>query len=399
MAERERDNLSREELERARSAPRRRGLLRRVLLLLLVLVAVLGAVAFAAFRDLNGVDSLRRLLNYNKVSADAEGKAELYHFDSDRTNRFAMLGDSLLVVSTTRVALTDDEGAELFSQSVSLANPAIASGAQTAAVYDIGGDTLLLLGRRGLVRDMSGESGSGILSASLNASDYLAVTTKKSGYKSAVTVYDASGEPVFTFNSSDRYVSDAIVLNDCRHLAAVTLGEADGAFASVLTLYALDSETPVASTTLTGSLALSLGNLSGTLAALQDDRLTTFRADGTLSGSYRYEYPHLRDGDFGGADYAAVLLSRYRSGSAYRLVTVGGSGEILGTLDARREVLDISAAGKYVAVLYGDSLTIYTSDLAEYAALSGTDYAKRVVMRSDGTALLIGAASAWLFIP
>ena len=76
-----------------------------------------------------------------------------------------------------------------------------------------------------------------------------------------------------------------------------------------------------------------------------------------------------------------------------------GDGQRLGLLDERREIVDISAAGKFVAVLCADSLTIYTEELKEYATLSGTDYAKRVIMRPDGTALLVGASRSRLFVP
>ena len=403
MSEQDRDKEIREELERAKreqNAPRRKkGGLRRALGLLLVLVVVLGAVAFAAYRDIGSVDSLRRLLSYNKVQQDADGKAELFRYDSDRTAQYAMLGDDLLIVSTTRILLLGSDDTEIFSRPVNLTNPAVSVGAQTAAVYDVGGSLLYLLGARGLVRDMSGESGNGILSAALNASDYLAVTTLKSGYRAAVKVYNAAGETVFELNSSERYVSDACVLSDNRHLAAVTLGEADGVFASRLTIYAFDSEKPVSEATLGGSMVLLLDDLGGTLAALEDDRLTLFDADGALSGSCRYDYPYLRGQSTDGAGFAVLLLSRYRSGSALRVVSVGAEGNILGTLDARREILDVSAAGRYVAVLYSDSLAIYTAELEEYASLADTDYAREVVMRADGTALLIGASRAWLYIP
>ena len=132
---------------------------------------------------------------------------------------------------------------------------------------------------------------------------------------------------------------------------------------------------------------------------LEDDRLTVFSADGSLSGSCRYEYPYLRGRALSNANFAVLALSRYRSGSAMRIVTVDTDGQILGRADERREILDVSAAGRYVAVLYSDSLTLYTSDMTTYATLDGTDFARQVIMREDGTAMLIGASRAWLFIP
>ena len=63
------------------------------------------------------------------------------------------------------------------------------------------------------------------------------------------------------------------------------------------------------------------------------------------------------------------------------------------------EVLDISAAGRYLAVLYGDSLVIYNPQLQVYASLQGTDFASGVLMREDGSALLLSAGNAEIFLP
>lgn len=391
----------RAEIKRSKKLPKRqkksgRG---RMLPLLLVMLIVLGAVGYAAYRNLDSMDSLRRRLSYNKVEQDADGKAELFRYSSDRSADYTMLGDDLLIVSTTRVQLLDSMGQELWTRTVGFDNPAVARGGKTAAVYDVGGKTLFLLDERGLLRDMSGESGNGVIAASLNASGYLALTTLKSGYRAAVTVYDPSGTAVFTFNSSERYVTDARVLDDNRHLAAVTPGESDGVYASTLTFYALDSEQKLDEATFSGSMILALGGVGGKLAALEDDRLTLFGPDGSLAGSCRFDYPYLRAASMDGDGYAVLLLSRYRSGSALRLMTADAEGNVLGTLDEQREIVDISAAGAYVAVLYTDSLTIYNRDLSVCAALNGTDFAKLTIMRPDGTALLVGASRAWLFIP
>lgn len=399
MKDSERDNQIREELRRAQAAPRRRGRMSRLLRTGLVVLVVLGVVAAAAWKNLSGTDSVRRLFSYNQLTQDAQGRVELCTFSNDRSNVFAMLGDRLLLASTTGVTLLGSDGSVLSSESVKLTNPAIAVGGQTAAVYDIGGQTLLIYSGSGLVRDMSASCSGGILSVSVNPSDYLTLNTDKSGYRSAVTVYDAEGTAVFAVNSSERYVTDACVLRDCKHLAAVTLGEADGVFAGTVGIYTLGSERAAAENTLTGSLVLSLDSVAGRLACLTESGLTFLSSDGSLVGSYRFAYPYLRASSMDGDGFAALLLGRYRSGSAVRLVTVSSEGEELATLDSRSEVLSLSAAGDYVAVLYSDSLVIYTSALTEYARLDGTEYARKVIMRADGTAVLIGSSTAWLYIP
>ena len=374
---------TREELRRSQAAPRRSGGgLKRTLMVILALVVVLAVVVAAAWKDLSSLDSVRRLFSYNKVTQDEQGKVEMYSFSNDRSNTFALLGDHLIVASTTGVSIYSSSGSVVDSMSVKLTNPAIAVGGQT-----------------GLVRDMSGECSGNILSVSVNSSDYLALNAEKSGYKSAVTVYDASGEKTFAFNSSEHYVIDAVVMRDCKRMAAVTLGESDGTFADTVSIYSLGSDKADSVNTLTGSLLLSLDSVAGTLSCLTDESLTLFSSDGTLSGSYRYEYPYLRGSSMDGDNYAALLLSRYRSGSTTKLVTVSSDGTEMASLDSSQEVLSMSAAGKYIAVLYSDSLVLYTPQLQEYARLDATEYARSVIMREDGTAVLIGSSSAWLYIP
>ena len=61
-----------------------------------------------------------------------------------------------------------------------------------------------------------------------------------------------------------------------------------------------------------------------------------------------------------------------------------------------RSLNDLSG---YLAVLYTDSVVIYTEALEVYAQLEGTGSARSVVMRQDGSALLLAADSAHLFLP
>ena len=385
--------------EQPQATPKRHGSFGRVLKLLVVLAAVLGIVLLASYWDLNSFDSVRRLFTYSKTEQTGESKTNYYSYTADRGNLYEMLGERLIVVSPTRIAVLSNDGTEVWSQSVKFTNPALVRGGKTAAAYDVGGDGLYILGEKGLVRDMSGEAGGKLISVSLNTSDYMAVVSEKSGYKASAAVYNTAGEPAFTFNSSGRYITCAAVEKDCRHLSVVTVGEANGTFESAICRYELTGEQQISSCSVDNALLYDIGSIGGTVVAAAEDRFVSLSEDGSLGGAYYYVYPHLRGYSFGGTDFAAVALSRYRSGSAGKLVTLGADGNQLASVDLRKEVLDVSANGKYLAVLFDDSLTVYTSDLQEYATLDDSGYAKNVLMRTDGTALLIGASEAKLFIP
>ena len=131
MTDRREEENIREEIRRSQAAPRRG---KRVLTVILTLVVVLGVVVAAAWKDLSSLDSVRRLFSYNKVQQDEQGKAELYSFSNDRSNVFALLGDHLIVASTTNVSVLASDGSVVCSENVKLTTPAIAVGGQTVDI-------------------------------------------------------------------------------------------------------------------------------------------------------------------------------------------------------------------------------------------------------------------------
>ena len=88
-------------------APRKRGRLRRFGLFFLILAAVLAVVIVAAYRDGTGFDALQRLFSYGGGSEVTEETG--YRYDASDSNRFAVLGDSLVVLSDTRLQVLGRE--------------------------------------------------------------------------------------------------------------------------------------------------------------------------------------------------------------------------------------------------------------------------------------------------
>lgn len=100
-----------------------------------------------------------------------------------------------------------------------------------------------------------------------------------------------------------------------------------------------------------------------------------------------------------GEEFTALLLNRYQAGNVGRLVTVDAEGAELGSLELHEEVRSLSAAGRYLAVLYTDRLVVYNENLQVYASLRGISGISSALMRPDGSALLISSESASQFLP
>lgn len=378
-------------------APAKRGRLRRFLLFALVLLAVLGVVVVAAWRDGTGFDALRRLFAYG--GADEAAGEVFYEYDESDSNRFAALGDALVVLSDTKLQVLGADGQEVWSVSVRMEAPALESGGGRAVAYDVGGTELYVVDAEGEVGSLTAPEDYPFLSARLNGEGWLAVTAGLEGHKGGVTVYDDRMEEVFLYKASKRFVLDACVTEDCSALAAVTLGQENSTFVSNVVLYELDQEEPYADYDVTDGLVTALGEQNGSILTVSDTCFTAASRSGEVEAVYAYNGAYLREFDLHGDGFTALLLNRYRSGGLGRLVTVDTAGQEIASLDVNREILSLSAAGSYLAVLYMDTLTVYTEELEVYAQLEGTGAARSALMRADGSVLLLSSQNARLFLP
>jgi hypothetical protein len=376
--------------------PPKRHRLRNFLIFFLLLLAVLGVVLAAAWRDGTGLDILRRYFAYGRNKGD--GTTE-YVYDASSSNRFAKLGDTLAILSDTSLSLVDKNGETIWSASVKMEAPAISAVGDRAVAYDVGGTELYVLDEGGLVYQQSTDEEEPYIAATLNSGGELAVTARKQSFKASVFAYDAAGNELFQFKSSERFVSNAYVTDDGKYLAAVTLGQSGGAFASGVVLYDLTDTDPVASWTMGEGMCYDMGAAGQSLCMVCDNGLYFSSTARDLSAAYSYNGSYLREYDLHGENYAVLLLNRYQSGSVGRLVTVGTDGQEIATLSVSDEILSISASGRYIAVLYADKLVIYTPQLEQYASLTGTDYAREALAGNDGSALLLAAEHAVRFLP
>ena len=376
--------------------PRRVAKRSRKPLLVLLIVAVLAvaAVTVAVLLDRSGFDGLRRKVIYAKAVKDENGCAQLYRYSSDQSGHFASLEGSLVSVSMHQLTVLDEQNKTLYDEAVKFQSPALSVGGGRAAAYDVGGTVVYVLSDKGLMYtlDCAGE----LLSASLNTKGWLTVVCSESGCKAAVRVYDGNGEAVFAFKSSDRFVMTAALSADSRTLAAVTMGQENGTFASYVIFYRVNSDQEAGRCTLRGSVVYDLMAAGTGFCAVTEEQLCFIDGSGVMTAAYDYGGDYLRRVSISGDGYAALLLGRYRTGTQHRVVTVNSDGQELASLELDAEVSSLSAAGRYVAVLCSDHLTIYDKQLLPVAELEEVSQAREVLMRSDGSAVLAGSTAASL---
>ena len=376
---------------------RKRKLRRRILSLVGVLVLVLGAVAVILFHDELNLDRLRRYVTYLNVRDS--GDYGVYAFDAHSANACAAYEDGLAVASVAGLELFGPSGESLVSVSANLTAPVVATGGQLAMAWDTGGEKLLAAEPAdGAVLDATVTAP--LLDADISDDDWICYASPEDGYKTVLTVLDDSQKSVYRWLSSSQYLPLCAISDGGGTLAAVALGQQDGAFASTLQLFSTSQEDPGPSLSLGNQMILDLDFVeSSRLCAVGEESLQYADTDGNLIGTYSYDGSYLTDFDLSGSGFSVLALNQYQAGSRYSVVTVDHDGVETGRAFLGEEVLSVSASGSYVAVLLADRLVIYRQDLTEYAQTSEIYGASRVAMRDDGTALLIGSGSAHLYLP
>ena len=384
--------------EPEKKRPVSRFLLRLIALIVGVAVALV-LLLLVVFRDRLNIDSIKRWFHYRSLTISDNGRAESFAYDGNLNCAFAVLNGDLLVCSGNAISLYSGSGTRYINESVNMSNPVVNTNGTLAVVYDAGGSSLYVLGQRSLV--WSATDLEGILSARLNKNGQLTVVTQASGYRGMVTVYDAAYNPVMSVSLTSAFVMDAALSDDGRTLATLTAGQKDGAFSTGLELYAMNWSSggyqADVSCSLGSGVALELRHTSSAVWALSDRGLTVTDHDGqTVWVDWSDKY--LRRYTLSGEGFAVALLSRFRAGGQAELWVVDAKGGRR-TLELNEQVMSIAAAGRYLAVLTGDRLDIYTDEMELYSTLKGTQGARTVLLLPDGSAILVSADSAGFYVP
>ena len=132
---------------------------------------------------------------------------------------------------------------------------------------------------------------------------------------------------------------------------------------------------------------------------LGESSLITLDKNGTNRCEYIFDPGYLKGYTLDGDGFAVFLLGKYRAGSATVAVTIDHDGLVLGGIPLTRQVLSMSARGRYVALLDGHELNIYTKNLSVYDTLDDTQGARHVALCEDAGALLADSQEAWFYIP
>ena len=374
-----------------------RGWIKKIVAVILVVLVVCGIVALFLFPDTFNLDAMRRWVRYLNVRSNEE--EGIFSFDSHNSNRYANYDDGLAVASVGGLNTYESDGREAVVSQGQLGLPAIQTGGDLVMAYDVGGTALFA------VHHNSGEvlritSEKAILDADISEGGDICYMSSAAGYKSVLTVYNDKQELVYRWLSSSTYMPLCTVSENGTQLASVGLDQKDGGFESTLNLFRTRYDQIEKTVSLGNELIYDLEYLGDrVLCAVGENSVQFLDTTGEAVGSYSYGDQFLKDYDMGGDGFLTLSLNMYRAGNRYTLVTVDETGQEIASSYLGQEILDLSACEKYIAVLTPDGLTVYNRLLEVYAETKEVGAATSVLMREDGSVLLLGAGMGNLYIP
>lgn len=370
---------------------------KRIVLLCVAAAVVLLTLTLILFAEALNLDAVGRWMRYGSDKND-EGYGHAA-FDAHSSNRYALWEDGFAVASAGGLSTFREEGKTLTQQTASMSSPALQTGKDVILCYDIGGKSLLTM-KDGRTITLEASAEGGFFDADISSGDTIATASSESGYKTVLRVYDNTQQEIYRWFSASQFMPVCAVSPNGKYLAAVAVGQKDGSFQSSVYIFRTDSEDVQTVTELGGGLIYDLYFVGDhKLCAVGEDAVTWLSTGGENLGSFDLTSWYLEGYDLSGDGFALLSLNMYKAGDRCFVESVDYDGNQLGSLFVGAEILDISACGKYAAILTTENLMICHKDLSEYVTEPNSWVATSVLMRSDGTAYLLTGNSASLYIP
>ena len=372
---------------------------KRILALILTGVFLCSGVVLVVYRDHFNLDALKRHMTYRSLEKDDQGQTAEFTYTRDATNAFASLNGSLVLCSDTALQLYSNSGVLYIDRQVKMNDPVISVCGTYAVVYDVGGNNLYVIHNKEVVFEYTSKTGCDLLSARVNENGCLAVVEEASGYKASVRIYNSAFKLVLAENVSSEYVVDAVISPSNSQFAVVSIAQRSGKFSSIVSLYDGKEGDQLAPTVLEDQFILELHWQSNNIWLQGNDSATVLDQELNVLGTWSEPNQYLQGYSLNGDNYAVEVASWYKAGGSGEVLLIDERGDTACSKAISGEVLSVSAAGRYIAVLTAEALTIYTSnDLEEYAQINNNG-SKRAIIHSDGATMMIGADSTWLYVP
>lgn len=370
---------------------------RRWPLILAALLVTFALIAgFILLSDNIAFDGLKRSLRYLGKTPGQYGHIAL---DGVENAAYAAVDGTLVLSDGTALRFFAEDGNLKARIGLSLSQPMLHASNKRVLCLDIGSKRAGVYDENG-AELFSAETDGALLCGDLSSGGYCALLSTGQDVHGTLEVYHPGGSLLYRYRSSADYLNTCAVSPDGKTAVAVALGQKDVHFSSTALLLRTDSEDAPIELSLGEQVIYALTYLDAqTLCAIGEKSVILFTMQGDVLGEYTAPEGAALRGWCAAGDGVLLALDSFDTADRYRAVLLDRSANTVASVSLDGAPLSLSAAGNYLAVLTGTSLTVYDASLALRSACeTGGKYAFAAVRR-DGTALAAGSSEADLIFP
>jgi len=369
--------------------PRAYRILRAVLRALLLLAALLLALLVVLKYDSLTPQALRDAVSPQQEEISGT-YSERLTFAANSLNSYATYRDGIAVLSPSGIEIQNASGEQVISVSKNFAHPVTVRDGGSIAAFDVGGSAFVLIKDGQLMQNMSYSHP--IVAADVASNGTYAISAEEGGVRSAVSVFDCEGNPLYKYFSSERFVIGCALNNSADMLAAAGIRQEDTHIISAVVLMSLSSEEPIETWETTDELILAVEFLSGDrILVITENRAVFLNANGKYRGEYSFEDTGLAMWSEG--DGFVVLCPATRTAAENsHIVLVSSNGDYIGEL-AAGDLVSVSAAEDEFGILTNDTIVVYNKKMERIAQRNLVGGGKYLLL-GNGAALVFSSDTA-----
>jgi WD40 repeat protein len=308
-------------------------------------------------QELFTASNARVVLSYLDFSQTGDKRQENrdIRFIASPENRYAAFQNQLCVISADGLRIFPKAAREEAFFPMSSESPILLSGQRFLLAYDFGKNYVNIFNNGGLVQNLVFDYP--VYSASISDSGYFAVSSGARGYKGCVVVFDRNMRKIFEWFSSEGYIPDVDISPANDALCAASLLTDGGKITSSLSLYRIDSSTPLKVIPMEEDLVVDVAYKDPNLiAAVSDQKILLLDGKGEEKGTYTYPEGHLWAYSLEPKRYNVFAVAQNMLGEDISVYIVDNSGAEVARFSVAGGVKDLKANDDGIAILTSGKL-------------------------------------------
>lgn len=285
------------------------------------------------------------------------------HYENSISN------SALFFYSAENTKIVNTGGELLEEISLKMAHPiAIVKGDYTL-FYDMGGKSIITFNKTKQVSNFSLEEN--IILASVNENGYAVIVTKGTQHKCSVSVYTATGEEVFKWNSGNLSVIGADIANNNKDITVSAINTDEGIVKTHIIMFNIAKEKPFANDLYEQKIYSTVRYSGGYIYCIGSNETRIYNGYGKSVGVIPYEDRELLQYEL--SDNVLILAftgSSDSPGATAEIKSYNHSGEETGSFSCSQKFEFLSVKGNTVVLNSGRTISVLNSRCQEKRQLN-----------------------------